>query len=72
MIEISKERFYKIISDNKLDVVVSAHIYTDTFESIFEFRDRSLFGKFVTDRHSPYPYIERCYISEFYYKKYNV
>lgn len=72
MIEISKELFYKIISDNKLDVVVSAHFSTDTVESKFNFRDGSLFGKHITDRHSPYPHIERSYISEFYYQKYNV
>lgn len=72
MIEISKERFYKIISDNKLDVVVSAHFCPDTIESKFEFRDRSLFGKVVEDRHPPYPHIGRYYISKFYYEKYNV
>lgn len=72
MIEISKERFYKIINDNKLDVVVSSHFCTDTVESKFNFRNGSLFGKVVEDRHSPYPHIKRYYISEFYYKKYNV
>ena len=72
MIEISKELFYKIINYNKLDVVVCAHFYTDTIECKFEFRNRSLFGKVVEDRHSPYPHITRYYISEFYYKKYNV
>ena len=73
MKEISKELFYKIIVDNNLDVVVSCELTTHEIISFFKFRNRLLFGKVVEDRLSRcYPLIEKYYISEYCYEKYNV
>lgn len=71
MIEIPKELFYKIIADNKLDIVVSAEFKEHEIISFFNFRNRLLFGKVVEDRLSRcYPHIKKHYISEYCYEKY--
>lgn len=69
MKEIDKELFYKIISDHKLDVVVSAHIVQPgIIESRFEFRDRTPFG--YSRQVLRYTNKAQYFITEHFYKKY--
>lgn len=58
MKEITKDEFYKIINDNRLDVVVYPH----TTE--FKFRNGTLFGKVVEEYHDGkrYPVVTKYYV----------
>lgn len=44
MVQVSKEAFYKIISDGKLDII-SESCGSYPFFHVFTFRDRKPFGK---------------------------
>ena len=68
MKQIDKELFYKIISDHKLDVVVSAHIVQPgIMESRFRFRNGTLFGYSRVE----YRYTVECqyFISDLFLRK---
>ena len=70
MKEVTKDEFYKIINDNRLDVVVypktnePGHWYPHTTE--FKFRNGTLFGKVVEEYHDGehHPVVEKYYINE--------
>lgn len=69
MKEVTKDEFFGIINEGKLDVLVRpetkepGHWYPHTTE--FKFRDGTVFGKVVEDFHDGehYPVVEKYYIS---------
>lgn len=70
MKEVTKDEFFGIINEGKLDVLVRpetkepGHWYPHTTE--FKFRDGTVFGKVVEDFHDGehYPVVEKYYINE--------
>lgn len=70
MKEVTKDEFFGIINEGKLDVLVRpetkepGHWYPHTTE--FKFRDGTVFGKVVEDFHDGehYPGVEKYYINE--------